>query len=816
MPDASSPKRPVDGFRLDGARTLFLTQFYRPELIGSGPFCADLAEWMAGQGSHVTVVAGPPHYPQADDFRSIREDMPSREVVNGVLVERIKSYVPATRNAARRILAELSFAGQAVWGLLTRRIARAPFVLTLCPSIMTCAVGVLARTRGGRHVAIVHDIQSGLAKNLGIVKSPWFHRALQACERFVLNRADLVVVLTETMKEELRRIGIATPIEVAPIWVDADTIVPIASSIERAPRLLYSGNLGRKQGLDQVIRLAQTLAKARPEIEVVFRGEGSERGTLQQQVSELGLANVHFDTLRPADRLAEGLADGDVHLVPQEPAAAEFAVPSKVYAIMSAGRTFVATANRGSPLWRLRRESGGFLTVPANDDRQFAAGVLRLLDNAALRNRLGARGRRYIEKQCSRERVMAQLCDIFWKSLEPERGAQLIVEADAMGHQAEWLMHLIEHAMRNRSDRLTWFAVAPELFDAATGAARKSNGKVRTLALTPLEAVLCHSRSLALSGIARWWVARRYVALTGVEQVHMQELDHLALPLALGLGARAKITGTLFRPSVHYSLIGTYEPTRSERLRDLRKSVLYRLMLANPILETVYSLDPFFVEYARQSYGHGAKVEPLGDPAHPVAKVLTKERALAGRIPDGRVSFLMFGYLTARKGTLVLLDALRALPSTHDRHIAVMLSGRVEPAIRARVEGGLVSLQTERPDLWIGFEDRRTTPGELEALVQRCDVLLAPYQRFVGSSGVLMWAARAGKPVLTQDFGVMGALVRELGLGRTVDTTDPRALAEGLVAMSGGVNERFDRNAALTFSAEHTPLAFAATILRTS
>jgi len=40
MPDASSPKRPVEGLRLDGARALFLTQFYRPELIGSGPFCA--------------------------------------------------------------------------------------------------------------------------------------------------------------------------------------------------------------------------------------------------------------------------------------------------------------------------------------------------------------------------------------------------------------------------------------------------------------------------------------------------------------------------------------------------------------------------------------------------------------------------------------------------------------------------------------------------------------------------------------------------------------------------------------------------------
>jgi glycosyltransferase involved in cell wall biosynthesis len=50
----------------------------------------------------------------------------------------------------------------------------------------------------------------------------------------------------------------------------------------------------------------------------------------------------------------------------------------------------------------------------------------------------------------------------------------------------------------------------------------------------------------------------------------------------------------------------------------------------------------------------------------------------------------------------------------------------------------------------------------------------------VGSSGVLGWAAEARKPVIAQDYGLVGALVRDYGLGLTVDTTDPARITEAM------------------------------------
>ena len=65
----------------------------------------------------------------------------------------------------------------------------------------------------------------------------------------------------------------------------------------------------------------------------------------------------------------------------------------------------------------------------------------------------------------------------------------------------------------------------------------------------------------------------------------------------------------------------------------------------------------------------------------------------------------------------------------------------------------------------------------------RSDVVLAPYQRFVGSSGVLMWAARAGRPVLAQEFGLVGRLTRDHRLGAVADSSDPAHLAREIERM---------------------------------
>ncbi|MBS0540807.1 MAG: glycosyltransferase [Proteobacteria bacterium] len=389
---------------------LFVTRYFWPELIGSAPFTSDIAEWLARHGHRTTVLSGLPHYPDVEVFPAYRDGRRRRETVGAVAVERVRSGPPRKASALARILNEAGFLGRGLGALALGRVKRHPVVLALCPSILCVALAVAGRVRGGVCIAIVHDIQSGLAERLGM-GGGGLAAAMRATERYLLNRTDLVVVLSGEMKSQLRSIGVTVPIDVIPLWVDTDHIQPIETPPRPAIRVLYSGNLGRKQGLGQVVAMAETLAERRPEIEIVLRGNGNQMSELAAEIERRQLTNIRLAELQPNEGLSTALAAGDIHLVPQNPDAAAFAVPSKVFNIMAVGRPFVATALPDSTLWHLQRRSGAFLCVPPNEPWTFADAVLRLADDEALRAELGRRGRAFVEEHYGKPRILGAFKD---------------------------------------------------------------------------------------------------------------------------------------------------------------------------------------------------------------------------------------------------------------------------------------------------------------------------------------------------------------------------------------------------------------------
>jgi glycosyltransferase involved in cell wall biosynthesis len=390
----------------------------------------------------------------------------------------------------------------------------------------------------------------------------------------------------------------------------------------------------------------------------------------------------------------------------------------------------------------------------------------------------------------------------------------VVFEPDAEGHPREWLEHLVAFAV-GAPDRpaVTFLVAAGMCGHLAAGLPAAACDRIRILPLGPLERWLCTRRFLTLAAFARWWTMRRCLQRTGAQAGHFLSFDHLCLPLALGLGTAGRpVSGILFRPSVHYAALGAYRPSPPERLRDLRKAVLYRLMLRNGSVRAVLSLDPYFPSYARDRYRLGRKVVAVPDPAFPASGAAAAEAGQAA--PADRIRFVLFGYLTERKGLLVLLDALARVDRELAPRIAVTIAGRVEPALRASVDARVRHVGAARPGLHLQIDDRWLPAGELDALVTRSDVVLAPYQRFVGSSGVLLWAARAGLPLLTQDFGLLGRLVRDHRLGLAVDTMDPVAVAAGIERMAVEGPKRFvDAAAARRFADACTPQAFASTVI---
>ncbi len=239
--------------------------------------------------------------------------------------------------------------------------------------------------------------------------------------------------------------------------------------------------------------------------------------------------------------------------------------------------------------------------------------------------------------------------------------------------------------------------------------------------------------------------------------------------------------GIFFNPTFHYGGCGLGDG--SSTLKQVKEKFVLSRFLKHPRLRRLHCLDSYAVAAARKKMGSD-KITYLADPV----EQLGEQTAEAGRclrkqlgVKTGRRAFLLFGALTRRKGIPQLLDSLEQLPPESHRRLCLLLVGQPDPAEAEHYRQRLQALQQRRPIQIISrFE---FVPEEtVAAYFAAADVVLAPYPRHVGMSGIVLWAAAAGRPLLGSEFGLMGRLTRKHSLGITVDARDPQAIAQGIEA----------------------------------
>lgn len=289
-------------------------------------------------------------------------------------------------------------------------------------------------------------------------------------------------------------------------------------------------------------------------------------------------------------------------------------------------------------------------------------------------------------------------------------------------------------------------------------------------------------------------------------------VDHLQLSLGtiLRSGPQTHIAGIYFRPSFHYPILRNSPAPRPNRLTQLRKKTQLKLAMHNPRLQTLFSLDPYVVT-TLNAMGKHTKAVILPDGVEPAVPVDEREAPDWG-IGDNRFVALCFGSLARRKGVFELLDALPNIPPATQKQLALVFAGVVAEAERDAFYQKVEAMRSQT-NVQIVLDDRFVEDHEIPAMIRQADLVLVAYQRHVGSSNVLIRAAEAGKPVLGSNFGLMGAQIHDHKLGTAVDSTNPKALAQGLMShMDPSIPSRFDPVFAQQFAAVHDSTLYAETI----
>ncbi|EAZ2784846.1 colanic acid biosynthesis fucosyltransferase WcaI [Salmonella enterica] len=391
---------------------------YSPELTGIGKYTGEMVEWMTREGHEVRVITAPPYYPQwkvGERYSAWRYRREEGEAT----VWRCPLYVPKQPSTLKRLLHLGSFALSSFFPLMAQRRWKPDRIIGIVPTLFcTPGMRLLAKLSGARTVLHIQDYEVDAMLGLGMAgkgKRGSVARLASAFERSALHNVDNVSTISRSMMNKAREKGVAAEkILFFPNWSEVTRFQDVNDADVTALRqrlglpgdkniVLYSGNIGEKQGLEKVIDAAERL-RDRPLIFAIV-GQGGGKTRLENMARERDLPNIKFLPLQPYDALPALLKMGDCHLVVQKRGAADAVLPSKLTNILAVGGNAVITAEPHTELGQL---CACYPDIAVCVEPESADALVAGISQALAMPKNNTAAREYAERTLNKENVLRQ------------------------------------------------------------------------------------------------------------------------------------------------------------------------------------------------------------------------------------------------------------------------------------------------------------------------------------------------------------------------------------------------------------------------
>ena len=393
---------------------------YSPELTGIGKYTGEMSEWLAAHGHDVSVLTAMPYYPEWSVHKKYKGRLWHKEADKGVKVYRCPLYVPKKIDSKKRIIHEFSFLwSSSFYWFASLFKKRYDLIINVCPPFhIGISPYIYSKLKRTTLVTHVQDLQIDAAKDLNMLSSSKALNLMFRIERMFFRNSTYVSTLTNGMRDRIARKGIPVDkLVMLPNWVDIDDIHPLTKKESLREKfgipmedkvVLYSGNMGEKQGLDVLINVAESF-RSRKDVHFILVGSGAGKKKLEDMVAEKQLTNMKFYPLQPYDQLSALLATADLHLVLQKKSASDLVMPSKLTGILAAGGCAIVTAMPGTSLYEVVKDHKmGLLCEPESPEA-----LKETIENAldADLSPIKTNARKYAEIYLNKDEILSSFLD---------------------------------------------------------------------------------------------------------------------------------------------------------------------------------------------------------------------------------------------------------------------------------------------------------------------------------------------------------------------------------------------------------------------
>lgn len=351
-------------------RILAVHRYFWPDTPPYASFLRSIGQRWATDGHNVEVLTAQPSYTSSSGVGP----RPSRERLDDLDVTRVHVVTEEGR-VPGQLLNLVVFPAQIAWKILTGR-RRDMIMCSTAPQVtLGFAVSAAARLRGSTFVYHCMDLHPEIGRLSGEFANPVAFRVLSKMDQITMRRADTIIVLSQDMKDAVlaRDVSLASKIQVINNFALPDDTAsassPLGSADPGTLRVVFTGNIGRFQGLETAVDAVRKLPPGTP-VELVFMGEGKAKESLVAAARGIEGNDDRTITFLPHGSAAEAKAlmrTADLGLVSLVPEVIKYAYPSKTATYAVGGLPLLVACDQESELSRTVQGQGLGLSVPTGD-----------------------------------------------------------------------------------------------------------------------------------------------------------------------------------------------------------------------------------------------------------------------------------------------------------------------------------------------------------------------------------------------------------------------------------------------------------------
>lgn len=389
-------------------RILIVHRYYWPDKAPCAGIMRWIAKHLASDGHDVEVLTSQPSY--RDSSRQSR--LPRVGQFDSVSVTRITLPNETGRNLWR-ILNALNLGFRLVFRSLFKRYD-VIIVASIPPVLGGFFAAVAAKLTRAKFIYYCMDLHPEIGQISGDFENRLLFRTLLALDDWSCRQASPVLVHSEDMRNTLLRRARGSEYR---IKLMNNFALPSEQSISNDSgfqwgkqdtrlRLIYTGNMGRFQGLETLLDAMGRIAP-RTDIELIMMGEGVAKPELVAQQKKTN-ANVRFFDYHPVEIAKAAIQNADIGVVALMHGMHRFSYPSKTMAYLEQGRPILAVMEAESDLVKTMLEEGYGFSLPAGDAEALAVLLMRLADDESWKEQMNQSALTAFNKYFSAEHVLAK------------------------------------------------------------------------------------------------------------------------------------------------------------------------------------------------------------------------------------------------------------------------------------------------------------------------------------------------------------------------------------------------------------------------